>query len=929
MKFHRDVVERQAFGARFEETQQDAAMAQRLKDGRLTMSPHKEWQLPELPTWVEDPFADSNWQFQYHSLRWLDPLRRVALRGDDEAKALWERYVKSWLVANPPGTSPTKWAWIDMGDALRTFELAFALPLFVDDDAWIVDALREHADWIADETHLGHGNHEFHQHQALFVAGCALGLPVYRDLAVNRLEKLLRSSYDSEGVNEEGSIGYQEQNYHWWQEALKRLELEGIPRPSGYERLALAPLSLAHATQPNGEYVRLGDLDTGGPARIDSPEAQYVASSGKLGSPPEDLIRVFEQGYVYGRSGWGETERDFEHETFFSLSFGRQNKIHGHQDGCSLTYYANGHPWLIDTGKYTYGTHPMRRYVVNRSGHNLLVLKGRAYDRTTEVELIRRVETGRVFDVTLRDTGYEGALLSRRVIYSKTGEYLIVLDRVSSTSSVEVEQRWHLSPETSSTIKGAAAHLESRNTTSRIQWLGSPGKLSHVRGSTEPFEGWTSTGWRQNAPTTLLKASRTGTQVLFNTVVGATESHAGIESAMRRLGDGGIEFTVPTAKGVEYVLVDKSSASISDVPFNENAESASISLGAADSVLHAVGGRAFGSIAGESVSSKRASALSPDSELMKLLVNPANRRAGLLATAIDIAGDDLELPSFLSGSTSRRRPMIAWPDIELLEDPFGTVKSYETVKAAGQDVVGAVQSVRLGPMTLSAHSSLGSGDTLMVGFHGALDRGKYSLPRFERLQGFSSLNRPHLLFSDPTLDLDPQLTLGWYLGTQQYDIQGSIANFVQERMTAGGYKRVIMSGSSGGGYAALQVAALVPDSTAVVFNPQTRIRQYFPRFANLALDTAFGQRTLSAEDELRVDVLARYKQLQPSTQIYFVQNIGDEHHEVRHRVPLVDALYDVPDTKLHTVFEDWGRGHKTANNDAYLKHLLLAQDFNW
>lgn len=929
MKFRQDVAKRQAFGLRFDPTQQDAAMAQRLKDGRLTMPPHSEWQLPAEPSWDEDPFGDSNWQFQYHSLRWLDPLRRVAIEGDGEAKDLWQHYAKSWLDANPPGNSPSKWAWIDMGDALRTFELAFALPLF-GDEAWLLTALREHADWLADDSHLGHGNHAFHQHQALFVAGCVLGLPTYRDLAVTRLGNLLRSSYDSEGVNEEGSIGYQEQNYHWWQEALRRLELEGIPKPSGHERLGLAPLSLAHATQPDGRYVRLGDLDSGGPGRIDAPETQYVASSGRVGSPPEDLIRVYDRGYLFGRSGWGETERDFDQETFFSLSFGRQDKIHGHQDGGSLTYYSAGQPWLIDTGKYTYGSHPMRRYVVNRSGHNLVVLKDRSYDRKTVVEMTRRVETGRVLDVTLRDPGYADALLSRRIVYSKTGEYLVVLDRISSGTSVEVDQRWHLAPETMSSLKGASAQLQRGGVAGRIQWLGSPGTLSQVQGCKEPFDGWTSTGWRQNSPTTVLKATKTGTQILFNTVIGANELHGDTKTSMRRLSDGGIEFTVPTSKGVEYVLLDKSSAVISDMPFSDESNpSVSASTSASDSVLHEAASRVFGSILEGSETSARLEALKSDSEMMRLLANPANRRAGLLATAIDIAGSDLTLPSFLSGSVSRRRPMVAWPGADALQESSGVVSTYENVKAAGQDLFDGIQSVRLGPLTLAAHSSLGDSDTLMVGFHGALDRGKYTLPRFERLQGLNSLGSPHLVFSDPTLDLDPQLTLGWYLGTQQHDVQSAIAQFVLERMEAGGYKRVLLSGSSGGGYAALQVASMVPDSIAVVFNPQTRIRQYFPRFANMALDTAFGHRTLSFDEELRLDVLARYRHLQPSIKIYFVQNIGDEHHDMRHRGPLVDALYDVPGTTMHTVFEDWGKGHRTANNDVYLKHLLLAQNSRW
>src|SRR5699024_9343833 len=90
------VAARQAYG-----TSGPEATVRRLLSGRLVMSPHPEWTLPARINWSADPFDDVNWRSQFHMLRWLDPLRRAAAKGDDEAYAMWIRYVRDWVDSNP------------------------------------------------------------------------------------------------------------------------------------------------------------------------------------------------------------------------------------------------------------------------------------------------------------------------------------------------------------------------------------------------------------------------------------------------------------------------------------------------------------------------------------------------------------------------------------------------------------------------------------------------------------------------------------------------------------------------------------------------------------------------------------------------------------------------------------------------------------
>src|SRR5690349_6277536 len=97
---------RQAFGAGFDPVSTDARKARELTNGVLHLSPHDPFSLPQTPSWTEDPYGQNNWKFQYHSLRWIDVLRRRASARDASGMALRQHYVRSCIRANPPGESP-------------------------------------------------------------------------------------------------------------------------------------------------------------------------------------------------------------------------------------------------------------------------------------------------------------------------------------------------------------------------------------------------------------------------------------------------------------------------------------------------------------------------------------------------------------------------------------------------------------------------------------------------------------------------------------------------------------------------------------------------------------------------------------------------------------------------------------------------------
>lgn len=119
-------------------------------------------------------------------------------------------------------------------------------------------------------------------------------------------------------------------------------------------------------------------------------------------------------------------------------------------------------------------------------------------------------------------------------------------------------------------------------------------------------------------------------------------------------------------------------------------------------------------------------------------------------------------------------------------------------------------------------------DVLVVSFHGATDRDKNALPRFERLRSFLGYDVSSMYFADPSLWLNHEnyFQLAWFTGWDGFDAQRAAADWAVTAAKSIGATRILFTGSSGGGFVALQVSALVPRSVALPFNPQTSIYGY-------------------------------------------------------------------------------------------------------
>lgn len=501
------------------------ADVKQLLAGRLHMSPHPAWTLPEEPTWKEDPFTDRNWTFQYHMLRWLEPLRRAAAKGDQRAYAMWWRWTKDWVEKNPRSAPQSPWAWTDMSDGIRAQQVCLAAPLIAKQDPqqleWLEAVIRDHAEHLADPKFMGNANHALHQQESLFVCGRVLGDEDLWTLAADRMSALLHEQYDEQGVNAEGAVAYHYNNYLWWERALKRFDAERMPRPDGADRHLHAPEEIAHATRPDGTLVSIGDTDLQNPKMVESPFIAFVTTNGRSGTAPKDRVKVYDAGYVFGRSGWGSRSRPYADQAFYSLRFGPSRRVHGHPDGTSLTYSASGVNWIVDPGKYQYDKSAARAHFTSRAAHSVLTIENRKVFKNADVQLVRQLTTSRSHDFLLEDNSFSGVELRRRVLFSVTGEYLVVIDHVASKRKVTGTQRWQLGPAVEATLGEHRVELASGDRRGALWFDQAPLELSTVTAQDEPFDGFVSTGWKKMAPATAVLARRSGTELRFVTVLAA------------------------------------------------------------------------------------------------------------------------------------------------------------------------------------------------------------------------------------------------------------------------------------------------------------------------------------------------------------------------------------------------------------------------
>lgn len=479
-----------------------------LSAGTLRQPPHPPWEKANVLDWTADPFGDRNWCFQHHTLRWLNPVRHLAMEGKADARAFWLTAVKSWVDTNIPASqAPSPWAWKDMGDGLRAIQLSLGAPLVPEGADWFSAALTYHRDWLRDQKNIVRKNHALHQHVGLFVVASVLRDRDGQMLAVDRLERLFTTTFDEQGANDEGSVGYHRMNMNWWTQAWRRVEAEGLAiPPEAQSTMVRASEVLAHFTQPDGFLTQIGDTSRGRLPRATSPAVRYAATLGREGKPPPEPDLVLNRGYVVARSGWSST-RGTKHSHMVAR-FGEDVRAHSHHDRGAIHFYADGRPWLVDSGFYNYQNNdPFREYTLSRAAHNLAFVEGRRHDDRAPVDMTGVTSNREWIDFTLIDRGFEAATWERRVTYFREADFWVVHDVAKSDGPVRLHHQWIVDVGVRLALHDRGFSLSAEEGTSHLHWIGRSRPVMRRHHAVEgDHRGWIATSWNTKRPGAMISA---------------------------------------------------------------------------------------------------------------------------------------------------------------------------------------------------------------------------------------------------------------------------------------------------------------------------------------------------------------------------------------------------------------------------------------
>lgn len=923
---------RHSRGAGFAPSTRDPALVAGLKARKVTLPPHPEWELPDVLDWSVDPFGQRNWRAQLHMLRWADVLRRAAQGGDQEAGDLWWHYVAQWLSTDHGAYRRV--AWMDMIDGVRAKALVLGYPIVPESERQAyIETIREHATWLASPKNRGHSNHALHQLAGLFLCAKFLRDEGLAGQAVTQLAELIVEQYDDEGINAEGAVGYHLTNYRWWRGVEAMLEAEGATLAGRTNVLERAPLGLVHATRPDGRMETIGDTDVA-PRDKNTPEMLYMATKGAEGTPPSTNFALYKAGYVFGRSGWGEFEQAFADETFYSLMFGKGIKVHGHDEAGALTFYTRGRPWLVDPGKYAYIKNDMRDHLISRAAHNVTVVLGRERKKDATVSLVRSSTGEDIDEIVLSDDGYDGIELTRRVAFHRAGEFLVVVDVVRADGEVTARQQWQVAEATTVSEAKNGYLLTSGDQSVRMQWTGLLPELSSEAGSKDPWRGWVSPGWMKTAKAHQIWAEKTGKNFRFVTVIGPTR-HGVLEIERAQSLSGGIALAVRVGNDLHTIsLMARRVATTFEQPTTAPRTSpvdALAKLAEAGEPWESLTDPALIAQGRGEAGADAAHRLNLAAQMARRVKRGGRHRDALRSAIVDVLGFELLKDKGWDALAiaPRRNPALAVGGRPALDARARVeIQAHDVglgrLRSQPQDVTFATTAA--GDLLLPWAARGGDGDTLLVKLHGAIQRQRMQLPAFMELTASKRGQRPFLLVQDPTLDADLDLRLGWYLGSTDQDGHVALASLIEQVRQALGLEHVLVMGSSGGGFAALQVAGVLPDSVALAMNPQTFLPHYHRSSANLAAKAVCGKHDVEALPPELLDVAERWRRAEHTVRARIISNVGDVMHDNRHVRHLETQMAALDGIDLRVDRTDWGPGHIAASPEARAEYTETTRD---
>jgi hypothetical protein len=453
----------------------------------------------------------------FNNFKFSQPL---FLSGEAQDVDVARQIVKSWVEANPRENPASNFAWDGHATAIRAEHVACLAQSVTAN--WLDAAIAEHAAFLSDPAnHQGNWNHGLDQDLGLLALGFVAGRKDWVALARERTIANIAASVDHQGVTNEQAVSYQFYNFVRFLDAHTQFDQAGMPLPDDIlERVLLMPSFLAHAFQPDGQWVMLGDTGEEDRRRLIGTEAEWSYTMGKSGTPPRQRFVDYHAGFIFGRTGWG-TERPFEDESFYSLRYGPGRIIHGHNDHTSLTYYSRRREILRDGGFHSYTGDKWRDHLRTPWAHNTVYandesrFRWQAPTRLLDIKVQPNWQSYR-----LHDQPYDRTDRERSVLFlQEPFEAIVVVDKMSGRSRRTYEQAWHFGENFKLRLDGNKVFANDGKLRIELHQFWPYDEMAVAKGQEDPIRGWGGFGKLDLRPVPVVLTRRSGAFVTYLTVI--------------------------------------------------------------------------------------------------------------------------------------------------------------------------------------------------------------------------------------------------------------------------------------------------------------------------------------------------------------------------------------------------------------------------
>jgi len=485
-----------------------------LFEGRVRVAPLGTFDVADF-NWLEHERTDQSFWIRMERSDYLIPLLE---RWSEEDQEFLEQWVSRWLDVHEDTWTPNSGAGDDMGIGKRGMILAWYLRRLRQSETEnvlllerLTRTIKEHQVHLTDDSNFTtESNHGVWEAMGLFETTRVLEDPEVTQVSLERLHRIAKLSISDVGFHREHSPSYHFYVLGWldaivpylqsleldWQELDALAELHGRMRAMTY-----------YLCDHGLNLPQIGDTDA---TRLDA------EPGGQNMSDMAPAVFDKEAGYAIFKDPAGAAAKRY-------IVFNCQNKqakptmkYHFHNDVLAVYYADDGEVILGDTGRYSYTSTPIRRYVVSAAAHNRIISKSNKGTNLNFADDAREVQldAGVFFEASLW-----GGTITRSVE--------IPYERGGFTVSDSVVARdfytalWHIGHDVDRTealpprMEGDAEVHSWRLTTKSGREFDLKISISSdatsadpavdmVTGLKEPYRGWYSSGYREWKPATLL-----------------------------------------------------------------------------------------------------------------------------------------------------------------------------------------------------------------------------------------------------------------------------------------------------------------------------------------------------------------------------------------------------------------------------------------